>query len=233
MDKVYGRLNIRSGSFITGCIFACAVLVAGGRLYSKYEVMWQGPAAVSIELPVPLKEFPLEFNGWQCQEAPIPATTESYMRQNFADDFISRRYINIAKQTWANLYIVYCASRPASILGHRPRVCYKGSGWIHDSTEISQITSQMGRKISCLIHRFHKSPPHYQEIVVLSFYIANGRPTVDEDSFLKMLGRRFNTERDFRRYVSQIQISSGTESHVRQAAEDLMDEIFDFLPDTQ
>ena len=232
MSEAQEKSNIKSGPFFIVCLFACAILLAGGKLYRKYAVKWQGPAAASIKLPVPFMEFPMELKGWQGQESPIPATTESYMRKNFADDFLYRLYKNVDKMAWVNLYVVYCSSRPASILGHRPRICYKGNGWIHDSTEKSTITSSLGRKLACLIHRFHKIPPNYQEIVVLNFYVANGKPVVDEDSFVDMLGRHPNIKRDFRRYVSQVQISSSTENNIRTAATDLIDEIFEFLPDT-
>ncbi len=229
MNRKKGQDTFRTGEFFAACMLASVILVVGGIIYRKCAVAWQGPAAGPVKLPVPLSEFPLELNGWEGKDSEIQATTESYMRKNFADDFVSRRYINQTKQAWADIYVVYCSSRPASILGHRPRVCYKGGGWIHDESSVkSTITSTNGRKIPCLVHRFHKSVPNYQEIIVLNFYVANGNPTRDEDAFLEELGRRVNT--DYRRYVSQIQISSTTESNIRQAATDFVDKILESLP---
>ena len=69
-----------------------------------------------------------------------------------------------------------------------------------------------------------------QDIVVLNFYVANGNPTANESSAVKKLGRRPNTERDYRSYIAQIQISSSTERNILQAATDMLDEIIDFLP---
>jgi hypothetical protein len=233
--------DTRSASKNTERIFIWLIILVIA-LTITYLWIWAGPgdsdrkardtrtAADPVELPVPLLEFPLEISGWKGEDSEIPATTASYMRKNFVDDFVSRRYINQFKQAWADVYVVYCSTRPASILGHRPRVRYKGGGWILDSTQEATITSVSGRDVPCLIHRFHKSPPNYQETVVLNFYVANGNPTADADSFLEELGRRANTERDYRRYVSQIQISSTTESNIRQAATDMVDRLLDFLP---
>jgi beta-lactamase regulating signal transducer with metallopeptidase domain/tetratricopeptide (TPR) repeat protein len=183
-----------------------------------------------MEPPRYTRENPRGPNIWKGKDIAIPPAAVSYMRMNFVDDFVNRQYVNQAKQAWADVYVVYCSFRPASILGHRPRVIYKGNGWMHASTVESTVTSASGREVRCLVHRFQTTPPNYQETVVLSFYVANGIPTLDEDSFLKELGRRVNTERDYRRYVSLIQISSSTESNVRQAATDMLDKILDFLP---
>jgi hypothetical protein len=153
------------------------------------------------------------------------------MEKNFADDFLSRRYINAATHTWADVYVVYCSSRPGGILGHQPRICYPANGWIHDSTEPSLFTSRTGRQVRCLIHRFHKPAPAYEQIVVLNFYILNGQITTEEKDFSGPLGRRPNIAGDPARYVTQVQISSVLENSIREAAKDMTDLILDFLPD--
>ena len=161
-------------------------------------------------LPISLSAFPSKVGNWVGSEISIATTTKEYMQNHFADDFLSRRYVNSATKAWADVYIVYCTSRPGGILGHRPRVCYPGNGWIHDSTEPIQVMSRAGRKIPCLIHRFHKPSPRHDQIVVLNFYILNGQITVD---------------------VSQIQISSVLENSIRAAAKDITGLILDYFPD--
>jgi len=153
------------------------------------------------------------------------------MQEHFADDFLSRRYINAATKAWADVYIVYCSSRPGGILGHQPRVCYPGQGWGHDGTEPSQFTSRAGRLIPWLIHRFHKPAPNYGQTVVLNFYILNGQPTADEDDFSGPWGRKPNIAGDPARYVAQVQISSVLENSIRTAAKNITDLILDFFPD--
>jgi hypothetical protein len=153
------------------------------------------------------------------------------MKDNFADDFFSRRYVDSVAKAWADVYVVYCSSRPGGILGHRPGVCYPAFGWQHESTEKSQLISKAGKQIDCLLHRFYKPPPEYDRIVVLSFYVLNGRITAKESDFSGPFGRRPNIARDPSRYVAQVQISSAQDKSVEMAAEQMADMILDFLPD--
>lgn len=233
MSILADKKNNRARKVTVCFVLAGLILVGGGVSYRKAAAIWTGTGTAVVELPRPLKEFPRIVNGWQGEESAIPTTTEAYMRQNFADDFFSRRYKNIAARAWADIYVVYCASRPAGILGHRPRICYPGGGWIHDRTETSEITTAKGRTVPCLLHRFHKSMPNYMEIVVLSLYVASGDLTADEEAFEKILGRGFNLDGDYRHYVAQIQISSTLENYARQAGIDFLDTILEFLPNTQ
>ncbi|MDH7599262.1 MAG: EpsI family protein [Sedimentisphaerales bacterium] len=216
---------------ILATIAAILVLVAGGLAYRRLAPAWKGTGQQVIRLPVPLSSLPAELSGWSGQDVNIPQITQEYMRQNFADEFISRRYINRQKGMVVDLYTVYCASRPAEILGHRPGVCYPAHGWIHDRTDPIEVVTASGRRIPCQLHRFHTPLPNYQEIVVLSFYVVNGQLTTHEQSFTGLIDRGPNIDGDPARYVAQVQISSGLESAVRQAAADLMDAILGLLPD--
>ena len=226
-------VRISSGRISTWFIWILAflLLVSSGVTYrllaSHLELLFDTP----ISLPVPLSSFPTQISDWVGTDLTIPNTTKEYMEKNFADDFLSRRYINSATGAWADVYIVYCSSQPGGILGHRPRVCYVGGGWIHDSTESSQFSSRAGRQIPCLIHRFHKPAPMHDQKVVLNFYILNGQITTDENKFSGPLGRRPNIAGDPARYVAQVQISSVLENSIREAAKDMTDLILDFLPD--
>jgi hypothetical protein len=212
-------------------LLAVLLMVSAGIAYRVPARRLKLLGAEPIELPVPLSSFPMEIGGWVGLELGIRATTQEYMREHFADDFFSRRYVNAAAGAWADVYIVYCSSRPAGILGHRPGVCYPVHGWQHESTETSRLVSRGGREIDCLIHRFYKAPPEYDRTVVLSFYVLNGRITAKESDFSGPFGRRPNIARDPSRYVAQVQISSPHDKSVKMAAEQMADLILDLLPD--
>ena len=141
-------------------ILAAFLLIASGL---TYRVLASKIVNTSINLPVPLSRFPLEINNWVGTELSIPTTTREYMEKNFADEYLSRHYINNVSHDWVDLYIVYCSTRPGGMLGHQPRVCYPGNGWIHDSTDESFFTTSKGQRVNCLIHRFHKPQPSYSE----------------------------------------------------------------------
>jgi EpsI family protein len=222
----------RSGRSVAAYwMLAVGVLLASGAVYRALAPRWQGTGQRTVKLPVPLGEFPLSAVGWTGTEASIPALTQEYMRQNFADDYFSRRYASKAADASVNVYVVYCSSRPSGIQGHRPGVCYRGSGWIPDSTDRKEFTSARGAKIPCLIERFHRPAPNYQEVVVLSFYVVNGQTTAKEEDFSGMMGRNPNISGDPAKYVAQVQISSPYENSILKAATDLSDVILDYLPD--
>ena len=212
-------------------ILAVLLLVSAGITYRVLASGLKRVGNTPITLPVPLSAFPLRIGNWTGKDLTIPSTAKEYMEKNFADDFLSRRYINTVIKAWADVYIVYCSSRPGGILGHRPRVCYPGYGWIHDGTEHVQFVSRAGRQIPCLIHRFHKPAPTYDQKVVLNFYILNGQLTADENDFSGPLGRRPNIAGDPARYVAQVQISSVLENSIRTIAKNITDLVLDYLPD--
>ncbi len=212
-------------------LVAVALLITAGTAYRVLSARVLGAGLAVIKLPVPLGQLPREIEGWKGEDRPIPETTREYMERNFADDYVSRRCVSAAQSLWADAYVVYCASRPGGILGHRPGVCYPSNGWISDGTTTSEIVSRSARRIPCLIHRFHKPAPSYQEIVVLSFYVLNGQITLSEGDFSGFLGRRPNLAGDPARYVAQVQISSVYEYAVRTGAAQMVDTILSFLPD--
>ena len=211
-------------------VVAVLMLVTAGAAYRKMAVH-MGEDLAPVRLPVPLERLPLEVDGWKGEDLPIAESIKEYMLRNFADDYISRRYVHAAQSLWADVYVVYCSSKPGGIIGHKPTVCFPGQGWIHDGTEPSKVTSRSGRPISCLIHRFHKPAPSNQQVVVLSFYILNGQITLSEDKFSGWWGRRPNLIGDPARYVAQVQVSSFLENSVLTAAAQLADTILAFLPD--
>lgn len=224
----YGRLT-RLGRISTSLVWVLALLllILSGMAYrvtaSRLQLLVDSP----ITLSVPLSAFPAKIGGWEGQDVPIP---ENIQRVAGADDFLSRLYINKTTNQWVSVYVPYTAS-PQMMLGHRPQVCYPASGWVHDSTEPSEVISSSGRNIPCLIHRFHMPAPGNEERVVLNFYIVNGQFTDDESVFTGIGWRTPNIAGDQAQYVAQVQVSSVLESSVRSAVKDMTDLILDFFPD--
>ena len=212
-------------SLVLGLSLVLLILsgVAYRVLASRLKLVVETP----IELPVPLSAFPVQIGGWIGKDVPIPPNIQ---RVAGNDDFLNRLYINESANQWANIYIAYSA-RPRTMLGHRPQVCYVGGGWIHDSTETSEVVSNSGRKIPCLVHYFHMPAPGYEERVVLNFYIVNGQLTNDESGFSGVGWRTPNIAGNTARYVAQVQISSVLENSIRTAAKDMTELVLDFFPD--
>ena len=145
------------------------LLISSGIAYRIVVKELKLVVSTPIELSVPLDFIPKKIKNWVGKDVPIPINTQRIAGN---DAFLNRLYTDETKNQWVNIYIAYTA-RPRTMLGHRPQVCYVASGWVHDSTQLTEVISEEGRKIPCLLHRFHKPAPNYEETVVLNFYIVN------------------------------------------------------------
>jgi hypothetical protein len=207
-------------------LLAASLLTGAGAVYrvlaSRLELV-----ASSITLPVPLDAYPKRIGRWLGEDVPIPLNVQQVAGN---DAFVNRLYKNRTGNEWVNVYIAYTA-HPRTMLGHRPRVCHVAAGWIHDVTESGEFASRTGRKLPCLIHHFHRPAPEHEEMVVLNFYVVNGRLTPDERVFSGVGFRTPNIDGDPARYVAQVQISSALENSVRKAAYDMAELMLEFLPD--
>jgi hypothetical protein len=214
-------------SFWAYCLLAIVALTLSGAVYRVAASRLKLVSETPIVLPVPLRSFPVELSSWVGKDIPIP---DSIQRIIYNDDFLNRLYINESNNQRVNIYIAYSA-RPRTMLGHRPQVCYVAGGWVHDSTDSSEVISLSGKPIPCLIHRFHKPTPQNDEIVVLNFYIINGELTCNESGFSGVGWRTPNIKGNLARYVAQVQVSSTLENSVRAATKEMTDLILDFFPD--
>ncbi len=208
-------------------ILAIVMLICAGISYrvlaSRLELVVDTP----IVLPVSLDLLPEKIGGWAGQDVPIPP---NIVRVAGNDAYLNRLYRNNLTNQWANIYIAYTA-HPRTMLGHRPQICYVAGGWVHDETVREQINSASGLELPCLIHRFHRPAPEREDVVVLNFYIVNGRITSDESVFSGVGWRTPNIDGNPARYVAQVQVSSRLENSVRAAAMEMAEMILEFFPD--
>ena len=208
---------------------AMMLLIGFGIAYRALASRLRLVVDTPVALPVLLTAFPEQVGAWIGKDVPIPPNIE---RAAGNDAYLKRFYSNEVSNQWVNLYVAYTA-HPRTMLGHRPRICYVAGGWVHDSTQMVTIISNAGRRVPCLIHRFHRPDPGKEEIIVLNFYIVNGQVTWDERVFSGVGWRTPNINGDPARYVTQVQISSILENSVRTAAEEMVELILEFFPDRE
>ncbi|NLK40762.1 MAG: exosortase-associated EpsI family protein [Planctomycetes bacterium] len=203
------------------------VIIAGAGAYyhhlaHQYSILADAPLLPSI----PLENFPLEWGNWQGHDVPI---SETVLKVAGVDDYISRYYVNPELKSGVSLYVGYTAE-PRRMLGHRPRVCYVGSGWIHGHTHTETLRTKQGNTLECLIHRFYKTGLDYEEVFVLNYYVFNGQLTTDHTLFDGLRWRRPKEIDGRLAYVAQVQISGATEQSVRLFAQDAADELMTYMP---
>jgi beta-lactamase regulating signal transducer with metallopeptidase domain/ligand-binding sensor domain-containing protein len=185
-----------------------------------------------VALPVPLAQFPRTLNGWTGEDLLVPAATGGYIQTGHPDDHINRRYVHSSTGQWADLCVIYYSSELPRVLLYQPKDSYPPNGWTWDQTDPLRITTRSGRRIDCLVHRFHRSSPTRQEIVVLSFYVLCGRLHAGERDLTDFWPFGRNTLRDPAVYAAQVQVASAQEDSARAAACDMADTILEFLPDS-
>lgn len=209
--KLFSRshLNNRKSwtKLVLAALVAIAILLGAGYIYHLLQTRLEAERFGEAGPAIPLSELPYRIASWEGKDVPISETALAVADN---DDYLSRSYVDPARRIQATIYIGY-TSEPRRMLGHRPRVCYVGSGWVHDGTIERTLTSSNGLAIPCLVHRFHKPGLDYREIVVLNFYILNGEITSDHKQFSGLRWRRPRTSRSSGDYVAQVQVSSSSE----------------------
>lgn len=216
--KRYKRFSVLLSLALT--IFLLSI---SGISYHFLSVYLKKMTSVPIKLEKELNFVPLEISGWQGKDVPISLEILK-VAQN--DDYINRQYSKPDEGLYCNLYISF-SSRPRTMLGHRPRVCYKGAGWIHDETLKISLKTLSGRGFPVLLHKFHKE---YDEIFVVNYYILNGKISTSEGGFTGLAFRAPNIDGQIARYVAQVQLAGRYESSVTTAAQDFTDTIMEFFP---
>ena len=207
-------------------LVAIILLITAGTVY-RYAVGLVDLVSEPTNLKNPLKDFPIIVGNWTGTDTPI---AENILKVADNDDYLMRNYKNSVTGQSVNLYIAFSA-RPSTMRGHRPKVCYPGSGWVHDNSSKEDVSLGSGRSLSCLMHRFHKSSPGSGNVVVLNYYILDGHLTTNENAFAGLKYRMVNYSAKAHKYVTQVQISSSMTNSVITAASEFGDLILEFFTD--
>lgn len=191
-------------SLISSTVFWAVILVAFGGVRRWVDAVLIAPDAVPIVLERPLSSLPMTFGMWEGHDVPIDTAV---LRVAGTDDHVSRMYQDIRAGAAVNLYFAYTA-QPVKMLGHRPDVCYPANGWQHLSTEKVEIPLSAGNRLEALVHQFTRDAPHAEGLVVLNYYILQGRHTTEWTDFWGPRWRVPNFARDPNYYVAQVQIAA-------------------------
>lgn len=183
-------------------IFWCLILLSVGIAQRWMTYTSTAQSAIPVKLDQPLSTLPLNFGPWEGVDVPMD---ERILKVAGADDYVSRRYKNSQTGRFVDFYLAYTL-RPANMLGHRPGVCYPAQGWAATEPKIDKVSLRDGKDLSCLIHHFTREQPYYEGIVVLNYYVLQGRHTTNWKDFWNPKWRGPNRSNDPNFYVAQVQI---------------------------
>ena len=202
------------------------IIISGGFYRHQLETTTFA-AGKKPTLRKKLTSLPMVMGKWEGKDVEI---SENILRIADNDDYLNRLYVDRDTREWAMLYIAY-SSRPRSMIGHKPQACYVGNGWVHDYTDKHFFSTLQNREVESLIHRFHKPSSQSEQVVVVNYYIINGKISCDENVFSGLGWRSPNLNGDPAHYVAQVQISSALENSAIALARIFTDQILDHFND--
>lgn len=88
-----------------------------------------------------VEQIPVDADGWEGQEVPIPQSATDLLRPNA---LVSRRYVHATRGVSGTLLIVQCRDA-RDMAGHYPPRCYPGNGWLASQERAFEDTQIGGR----------------------------------------------------------------------------------------
>lgn len=208
-------------------VLACLVLLSSGLLYRYFAYRFDISLNNKVELPVALRNFPLQIGGWDGEDIELD---DSILAAAGNDDYLNRLYLDNNTGEWLGVYVAYTGN-PRTMIGHRPERCYTGSGWLLDGSEDRQLVTPGGNRIDFRLHRFHMPMSSLSTRFVANYYILNGRIVSGEKEFSGMGWRMPNVSGHFASYVAQVQFSSDDEDAITRGVMYFADSFIGILPD--
>jgi len=119
------------------------------------------------------------------------------------DQLLSRAYRQLKGAGSVSLFIGY-GIRLRDLLPHRPEVCYPGNGWALRDTQRVELEISAGDRLPCQVHRFTRGGLSSESMVVLNYYIVDGRYCADVTLLRSMSWKRDGSSH----YAAQVQVAS-------------------------
>jgi EpsI family protein len=179
-----------------------AILLGAGSIRRWVDSVLAAAPLAPLTLEAPLSSLRSTIDSWTGTDVPVD---ERVLKVAGTDDHVNRRYSDSRSGASVNFYVGYVA-RPVNMLGHRPETCYPAHGWVHRSTQEDTLLLADGRQLPCLVHRFQKDDADAADLVVLNYYVLQGRYTAEWTDFWGPAWRRPNLARDPNYYVAQVQV---------------------------
>ncbi len=192
--------NSNRRSVTIAAIAASILVLVSGLAYRALAARLAHSGTTSPIVPEALQRLPMQIGSWTGQDVPLD---EAVVRKTGTDGRINRRYSRYAGAENVGLYIAYGVTARA-LAPHRPEVCYVRAGWTLIDRRSVELPLEDGGKLPCSVFQFSRGGLGAEKIVVLNYFIVDGRHCGDA-SLLQSRAWRGSGTVD---YVAQVQISS-------------------------
>ena len=164
-----------------------------------YRALADGSAAPGTAKPITpeaLNGFPLQMGSWIGVDVPLDP---AIVTRTDTDAHINRNYSRAGGTENLGLYVAG-GVKVRDLAPHRPEVCYTGNGWTLERRRPLEYPLSDGKTLLCWLFTFSRGSLEAQEMVVLYYYIVDGRFCRDVAEL------RFNFWRIG--YVGQVQVAA-------------------------
>lgn len=192
--------NPHHGSVVAAAITASILILACGLAYRALAARLSAVGTASPIASEALRRLPMQIGDWTGQDVPLD---ETIVRKTGTDGHMNRRYSRHNGLENVGLYIAYGVTARA-LAGHRPENCYKGAGWTLIDRQSMEVSLADGSTLPCSVFSFSRGGLNVEKIVVLDYFIVDGRHCGDASLLLSRAWRGSGTVD----YVAQVQISS-------------------------
>lgn len=179
---------------------AIALILLSGFGFRLLAARFEAPLS---SVPIPrgtLARLPLEIDDWVGKDVPLD---ERVVKATSTDDHVNRAYARRAGRDAVSFFLAY-GIRLRDLAPHRPEVCYPGAGWTLENTTLLQLKTGDGTILPCQVHRLRRGLLSAERIIVLNYYLINGRYCADVSLLRNEAWRGGGSER----YAAQVQIAS-------------------------
>ncbi len=197
-------------------LVAALVFVLGGGVAYRMTFAWLNRAPETIPLPAgTLAAVPMQIGDWVGEDVPL---SESIIRVADVDDYLCRNYRNRVDGSLVAVFVAY-GVRARDLVPHRPEVCYPGNGWTQQRLEQRTIRLADGSTLQTRLFQFAPGGLNPGALLVLNYYIVDGRSCPD----VSLLRSRAWRGQATIRYMAQVQITTRVNPMDPKASEQVVE----------
>ena len=187
-------------------IAASLLMLVGGLTYHVIAARLPVPKTAAPIDPDALERISMQIAGWVGEDIPID---DDIISRTGTDAHINRRYSRGNGLESVMLYAT-CGANIGALIGHRPEICYAGSGWAPVDCLSVELPLTDGTELPCSIFEFSRSGLRVQRVVVLNYFIADGQHYGNASATRSRAGYRLAEVR----YITQVQIIASVNLNV-------------------
>ena len=160
---------------IVAAVVAAFLMLVFGVAYRAVAARLAAPVKTVPIAQEVLDRLPLQIGEWRGRDVPLD---KAIIRETDSDALVNRHYTHASGLKSVSYYVA-AGVRARDLMPHRPEVCYTGSGWTRVEHHTVELSLGDSTKLPCKVFLFSHGVLSTQKVVVLYYYIVDGRYYAD------------------------------------------------------